>query len=178
MTQMDFRSNAGGISLKATFSNGKIINYGAWNDPYVRAFLKDFCLRNCCYDCHAKLAHNDADLTIGDFWGAEKSLPNLMGEDKRLSLVIPQTEKGSVLLQKILPYTMWDTCPIEDGISHNPSIVFSSSKNEKIDIFWKYYCIMPFFKTMNYCEIGGKFEQIRRGLYDRWKSLKSFDFHL
>ena len=73
---------------------------------------------------------------------------------------------------------MWDTCPIEDGISHNPSIVFSSSKNEKIDIFWKYYCIMPFFKTMNYCEIGGKFEQIRRGLYDRWKSLKSFDFHL
>lgn len=61
-------------------------------DLFLRPFLKGLNYRYCCYNC--KYAHNHiADITIGDFWGAEKVMPDFY-EDGGMSCVIVNTEKG------------------------------------------------------------------------------------
>ena len=71
----------------------------AASDPYMRAFLNDLDLRPCCYDCRFRGTARHADITLGDFWGAEK----LMGpdDDRGVSLLLTHTQKGEQAAARI-----------------------------------------------------------------------------
>lgn len=121
MTGMDFRAEPGGICLRASFADGSSARYGGWSDPYVRLFLSDVSLRPSCSRCTARLDGSGADLTLGDFWGAEDCLPDLAAEGPGLSLAVPQTERGRKALEAILPQTRWAAAPAAEALRANPS---------------------------------------------------------
>lgn len=62
-------------------------------DPYMRAFLSDLILRPSCHECRAKQGRSHSDITIADFWGVDREMPD-MDDDKGTSLVWTGTEKG------------------------------------------------------------------------------------
>lgn len=69
-------------------------------DPFSRLYLKCITLRPSCYRCPYTRWELPFDLTIGDFWGAEKSHPEL-ADGMGTSLVICRTQKGQALLEGI-----------------------------------------------------------------------------
>ena len=69
-------------------------------DPFMRALLKNYYLRESCYQCAVKKKGSLADITIEAFWEIEKMFPdrdNFMGT----SLVILHTEMGAVLFDSV-----------------------------------------------------------------------------
>ncbi|MBW9148514.1 Coenzyme F420 hydrogenase/dehydrogenase, beta subunit C-terminal domain [Clostridium sp. CM028] len=82
-----------GCNVKAEFENGK----SKINTPdvkiYANIFESNLALRQSCYHCRFSNLHRPSDITIGDFWGIEKSLPEL-DDDKGISLIFVNTPKG------------------------------------------------------------------------------------
>lgn len=73
------------------FENGKQYVKLANEDPYFKHFFSNTNIRPSCYSCN-RAAESVADITLGDFWGAQKS--GIADNDKGISIVICNTEKG------------------------------------------------------------------------------------
>lgn len=58
-----------------------------YENAYMDAFLSNLSLRPSCYACPAKSGKSEADVTIGDFWGIEQTLPEF-DDDKGVSLIL------------------------------------------------------------------------------------------
>lgn len=64
---------------------------------YTELFYKSLSIRECCGRCPYANTKRASDITIGDFWGAEKATPDLTHKgnlEKGISLVIINTTKG------------------------------------------------------------------------------------
>ena len=96
-------------------------------DSYMQMFLRDNCLRPSCYDCVAKKVKME-DLTIADFWGWKKVDQYINADDKGISLLLVNTEKGRHLFSEIVDrihYLQTDTrhC-LQPNLEH-PSLISS-----------------------------------------------------
>ena len=69
-------------------------------NPYMRGFLSDVYLRPSCYRCKCKNGVSHSDLTIGDFWGAPKAMPDF-DDDKGIGLVLVNTDKGKAVFDEL-----------------------------------------------------------------------------
>lgn len=104
------------------------------NDPYMRMFLRDYCLRPSCYDCMAKDVKL-ADLTIADFWGINDVAPD-MNDGKGTSLVLIRTDKGSRIFEKISSDLRLKEVSYEDGVRSNPAEYKSCRRPPQRDTFF------------------------------------------
>lgn len=58
-------------SVSFLFENNKEYRETLDKDLYMRAFLKDVCLRPSCYACKFKSIYRQSDITLADFWGIQ-----------------------------------------------------------------------------------------------------------
>lgn len=63
---------------------------------YMRGFLSDLYLRPSCYQCKCKNGVSHSDITIADFWGIDKLMPNF-DDDRGVSLVLLSSAKGEFI---------------------------------------------------------------------------------
>lgn len=82
------------------FSDGSECTASGFKDPYYKLFLSSRWFRESCYECPFAVENRVADITLGDFWNAEK-LPSDFGKGKRISVVLVNTEKGQRLIDKV-----------------------------------------------------------------------------
>lgn len=111
INSIDFRSKSTGwkkysfaLTLSEAQADGKkntvLLSSVFMKNPYMCAFLSNLSLRPSCYACPAKAGKSGSDITIADFWGIEKVLPEL-DDDKGVSLVLSYTEKGQLVLDNL-----------------------------------------------------------------------------
>lgn len=137
---IDFRNKTYGWKkyyLKFTFDDSTYednINF----DPYLKLFLNDIILRDSCYKCKFKKINRKSDVTLADFWGVEKVLPNLF-DNKGISTVIINTEKGRQLFNNILESIEYKEIELIDVVKYNPSMIISAKKNININKFFDIY---------------------------------------
>lgn len=101
---------------------------------YMRGFVEDLYLRTCCYGCKFKGISRESDLTLGDYWGISRIHPGF-ADDKGVSLVLIQSEKGKQLFQDVSRQLCWVKSDIRQAARHNPSLVLSAvrpRRHEKI----------------------------------------------
>lgn len=67
---------------------------------YAQAYFGQLCSRMSCYQCSARSGRSGADITIGDFWGIEKVLPEWQNP-KGVSIVAVHSERGFSVLSDI-----------------------------------------------------------------------------
>ena len=103
-------------------------------DSFMRMFLRDYCLRPACYECHAK-KYRKSDMTIADFWGIENIAPE-MNDGRGTSVVITRTEKGQELFDSIKHDLKWKEVSYEEGVRSNPSEHSSVSRPRQRDAFF------------------------------------------
>ena len=111
-------------------------------DPFMCMFLRNYCLRPACYDCHAK-HYQKSDMTIADFWGIENVAPE-MNDGRGTSLVITRTEKGQELFDSIKSELKWKEVSYEDGVKGNPSEYSSVARPQQRETFFEDLDQLPF----------------------------------
>ena len=111
-------------------------------DSFMRMFLRNYCLRPACYECHAK-HYKKSDMTIADFWGIENVAPE-MNDGRGTSLVITRTEKGQKLFDSIKSELKWKEVSYEEGVKGNPSEYKSVARPQQRDTFFTDLEKLPF----------------------------------
>ena len=68
---------------------------------FTYLFYRHIMFRQSCGKCHFANTKRPSDITIADYWGWEKTDPHINSDDKGVSLVLVNTEKGNALFEKI-----------------------------------------------------------------------------
>ena len=86
------------MAHKESFRLGnKYISTSTYSDLFGKCIM----FRHSCGVCHFANLKRPSDLTIGDFWGWEKVDKKINLDDKGVSLLLVNTEKGRLLYSKI-----------------------------------------------------------------------------
>ena len=108
----------------------------ASDNIYMQGFLKDLYLRPSCYDCKFKTLNRASDITLADFWGVEKMLPE-METAKGVSLCWASREKGKNILIEVLKQTVYKKVDLNEAVKYNSAAVKSVSIHKNRDKFFK-----------------------------------------
>ncbi len=68
---------------------------------FTYLFYQHIMFRRSCGICPYTNTKRPSDITIADFWGWEKTDPDINKDDKGVSLVLVNTEKGKELFEKV-----------------------------------------------------------------------------
>ncbi len=149
---INFRDKSSGwknYSVRFEFENNVYCNtFG--NDPYMKAFLANMDLRESCYTCKFKSTKHKSDITVADYWGIDKTAPEI-DDDKGLSLLLVNTEKGNSLLADIKNNLTLIKTDVEKSIPYNPCIIKPASKHNFRQYFLSSYNKGDFGKTVEIC---------------------------
>ena len=113
-------------------------------DSYMRMFLRNYCLRPACYECHAKNLKK-SDMTIADFWGVNDVAPEI-NDGRGISLVIARTKKGKALFEEMKPELIWKEVNYQDGVRNNSAEYVSVERPPQRDRFFEDLRTEPFEK--------------------------------
>lgn len=153
ITDVNFRDKSLGwknFSLRVEFHNGNVYCNTFRNDPYMKAFLANLDLRKSCYSCKFKNTIHKSDITVADFWGIDKIKPEI-DDDKGLSLLLVNTEKGSSLITEIQNQLTLTKEDVEKIFPYNPCIIKPAPKHNFSQYFLNSYTKCDFSKTVEDC---------------------------
>lgn len=139
------------FSVSFLFKNNteyrKILN----EDLYMKAFLKDLCLRPSCYNCEFKTLNRQSDITLADFWGIQNMLPE-MDDDKGTSLIFVNSKTGQHVFNSISGDMKFKEVNINEAVKYNSAAIKSVKYNPKRDGFMAEEDTLPFDKLVaKYC---------------------------
>ena len=77
----------------------KFIKGGGNKVEFTFLFYRHIIFRHSCGKCHFTNTCRPSDITIADFWGWEKTRPDFNRDDKGVSLLLINTEKGRRLFE-------------------------------------------------------------------------------
>ena len=83
------------------FLDGSTYEVSGFKDPYYKLFLSSRWFRECCYECPFAVEKRVADVTLGDFWNAEK-LSRHFEKGRRVSVILTNSDKGQKLMEAIV----------------------------------------------------------------------------
>lgn len=106
------------------------------SDAYAFLFSSQNIMRPSCHDCPYKSSIRVGDITIADFWHIDKAISGF-DDDKGVSLVIVNTEKGQALFEKCKDKVDWKSTTLNDCMQN--SMRFSYPEPRGVDDFWEEY---------------------------------------
>lgn len=119
IAHVDFRNKTlfGWTDHKETyaFDDNSQIKGILWTD----LFYKNIMFRHSCGVCHFTNATRPSDISLADFWGWENAVPGFNDDDKGVSLVLLNTEKGKLLFKKASNGLETHAVDIEDCLQPN-----------------------------------------------------------
>lgn len=90
------------LTTKIVFENGDVEYDQRDTNYFTQGFIATHAFaRPSCYDCKFKGTPRIADITIGDFWGAEKYVGKDMDNDLGTSVILINSQKGDVFYNKV-----------------------------------------------------------------------------
>lgn len=138
-------------SVSFLFKNNTEYRQTLDKDLYMRAFLKDVCLRPSCYACEFKTLHRQSDITLADFWGIQRMLPD-MDDDKGTSLIFVNSANGQSMLEEIKGKVLYKEVDINQAVYYNSAAIKSVEYNINRDSFFEELAQLDFDKLVNkYC---------------------------
>lgn len=107
-----------GFQVTATYEDGT----SKTNTPkllsYVNMYGAGLTMRPSCHQCPYAITDRVGDITLGDFWGIEKTLPE-MDDGKGVSVILCSTEVGAKLLNSSDLKLELQSCDLEGAKQYN-----------------------------------------------------------
>jgi len=119
ITFRDKTSGWANYSLKISGGHRVLYHKPVSEEPFLRAFLSDIFSREACQGCRYTRLEREGDITLGDFWGAEKVRPDL---DHRAgtSLIMINSAKGRELFNGVKDgLSVFDAITRDDALKSN-----------------------------------------------------------
>lgn len=93
-------------------------------------------LNNICYNCKYANNSRQGDITLGDFWGVEKTHKHL-DDGKGVSICLVNTQKGAELFELVKDDVIFQE--VTDNTYLQPQLVHPTQKGKLYNAFWKDY---------------------------------------
>ena len=114
----------------------KFENGGGRKMSFTDLFYKHIMFREACGKCHFANTRRPSDITLGDFWGWEKTDPEINKDNKGVSLVLINTKKGEELFEAVKKTMLVVPARLDDCLQPNlqsPSILDKRRKRFERD---------------------------------------------
>ena len=100
---------------------------------FFSGYLQNLYLNDICYACPFCSIPRTSDITLGDYWG----VPGNLFDDKGVSVVLANTEKGESVLKKLKHSQKIDLVPVvfKNSVRSNPRIVDGNFSIPKVRDF-------------------------------------------
>lgn len=121
---------------KSVYANGKQDSTSLLSQSYKAIFYSHLALRPACHNCKFCNFSRPSDITIADFWGIEKAMPDF-DDNMGVSLVLLNSPKGKVLFQNIYDQINFRESNTSDCIHHNLHEPYQSASQR--EQFWRDY---------------------------------------
>lgn len=118
-----------------TYEDGKKEYYSKLSQNHKDLFYGHYIIRPACSVCAYAADPSAADITIADFWGVEYVMPQV-DDNRGVSLVLCNSEKGSALVQSLKDVTLWE---VERDIALNHNHRKPCKPNPRRKEFWADY---------------------------------------
>lgn len=128
-----------GYNFKLLKNNKVVINVPMNESLYYMGFMKSLFCNEACYSCPYATEKRISDITIGDFWGLGEERPFKYDKREGVSLILPNTEKGSILVDKCKNKMFLEERNISEALNGNDQLRRPSIKYKKYDLFRKLY---------------------------------------
>lgn len=106
-------------------------------DVFTRLFLDNTILRPSCYNCKYKRKVRISDFTLADCWRPSKVESKLKDDDKGLSMIFVNSEKGKILFNLIKADLTYQEIDYNLAISSQVAATESVRVNPNRDVFFK-----------------------------------------
>lgn len=116
--------------LRAKFQNGQVFQKPFYETEYGIAFAT--LGKESCYQCKFKGNNRQADLMVGDFWGATEA--DVFWNSYGVSCIFAETEKGDAFLKATSGIKLFPTT-FERAVESNQMVIKSKSRHAKRDKF-------------------------------------------
>ena len=112
---------------------------------YDKLFYNKCILRPSCYVCPFATLQRNVDITIGDFWGIDRKIPDFYSFEGN-SLVLVHSKKGQDIFERIKENVEWVESNEVD--CQQPNLMHPTKKSSRREQFWKTYNKHGLRKTM------------------------------
>lgn len=130
---------------------------GGGKMSFTFLFYKHIMFRKSCGKCHFTNTKRPSDITIADFWGWEKTNSNFNVDNKGVSLVLLNTEKGRKLFEAVKDKMKTFPADIEDCMQ--PNMMHPSEIHPKREQFEEEYAKKGFkYVYFKYGEEGWRYK--------------------
>ena len=115
------------LTNKVVFENGDVVYDSANKNAFRRCYMKlAVGSRPSCYNCKFKGFPRIADVTVADFWGVEKYLPQSYDNNLGTSLILLNSRKGQQYFQdKVCSFMESTQIPFDTILGGNPALTKS-----------------------------------------------------
>lgn len=121
---------------KAIGADGKEESASLLSQEHKELFYSHNALRPACHDCRYASLRRPSDITLGDFRGIGKTMPDF-DDDKGVSLVLVSTGKGRALFGKILHQV--ECRPGDTAGCMQPNLIRPTAPSPDRAAFWALY---------------------------------------
>lgn len=138
----------------------KFIKGGGNKVEFTFLFYRHIIFRHSCGKCHFTNTCRPSDITIADFWGWEKTRPDFNRDDKGVSLLLINTEKGRRLFElakenlDLFPAKLEDC--LQPNMQHPTRIHPNRMDFERLYVRRGYLAVMK-----RYGDIGLRYKLVR-----------------
>lgn len=118
--------------------------------PYYFGFQKYMTLRPSCYQCKWACGERAGDITLGDYWGIEKFVPQWSAKDG-VSMILCNTKKGEALLNLLSTENkiMTHTLSLDNAVECNGCLQGASPMKAEREAFFKHLQEWDFKQVVN-----------------------------
>lgn len=175
---VSFRNKSSGwkrYSLRYVFENGNEMSIVNSDDLYMKCFLSDIALRPSCYNCKFKSTYRSADITLADFWGIDKVIPE-MDDNLGTSLVVIHSQKGQELWHTVKNKVVSKVVDIDEAVKYNPSMIHSANLHSNRDKFMRAVQYKRFDRCLNKYLQGNRKQNFKNFLKSMLRKIMGDDF--
>ena len=137
--QLSFKDKSTGwstYSVTAKSGDNVLFSERASENIFMKGFLHELFSRPSCHDCAFKSFRSGSDITLADFWGVEKVLPDYKTVDG-VSLVLENTVKGEEIINIVLQGHEKIDVDYADAIRDNGALLHSEPSHPQRKVFFK-----------------------------------------
>lgn len=110
---------------------------------YYNGFLDHTTFRPSCFYCRFKSTQRNSDITLGDFWGIESIKHNLKDINKGYSMVVVNSRKGKLALERIHQDVCFERLPLSAAVENNHAFSQQDERSKMNYYFLKWYSLLP-----------------------------------
>lgn len=116
-------------------SENKDYSVDRWFNPFWSIWLQHLMSRPSCYKCEYATPNRVADITLGDLWGVHIYCPELYNDDRGVSLIICNSQKGKLVFEKAKEFLIGHDLAFADALKYQGPMRNHISANENRDKF-------------------------------------------